>query len=215
MIIEEIMQTNIVTLTADQTIEEAMILIKKKGIRHIPIVNNQNELIGLVSDRDIRDASPSIFHSEEHLEDLQKPISTIMVKDVITGSSLDFVEEVSAIFYEHRIGCLPIIRDKKLAGIVTETDMLYTLVQLTGADQPSTRIEVMVDNRAGMLSEVCTSIKKYKVNIISVLVYPYKNDLSKKVLVFRVQTMNPLNIIKELTNKGYVVSWPTIPGETL
>ncbi len=52
---------------------------------------------------------------------------------MITGHPLDFVEEVAALFYEHRISCLPILKEKKLVGIITETDLLYTLTQLTGA----------------------------------------------------------------------------------
>ncbi|WP_027409628.1 acetoin utilization AcuB family protein [Anoxybacteroides tepidamans] len=210
MIVEQIMKTNVTTLQPYNTIAEAAQLLKQQHIRHIPIVDDDNCLIGLVTDRDIRDASPSIFHVADRLEDLQKPVSTIMKTDVITGHPLDFVEEVAALFFEHRISCLPIVKDGKLIGIITETDLLHTLVQLTGAHQPSSQIEVKVPNLSGILSEVAAIFGKRNINISSVLVYP-DQDEHYKILVFRIQTMNPIGIISDLKNAGYTVLWPSLP----
>jgi acetoin utilization protein AcuB len=89
--------------------------------------------------------------------------------------------------------------------------LLHTFVQLTGANQPGSQIEVKVPNVAGMLSEVSDVFRKNKVNIASVLVYPDKDERFK-VLVFRVQTMNPMALIEELDKEGYTVLWPNIPG---
>ncbi|NSL51318.1 acetoin utilization AcuB family protein [Calidifontibacillus erzurumensis] len=214
MIIEEIMNRKVFTMKPHETIEKAIELMHKNRIRHIPIVDENDHVIGIVTDRDIRDASPSIFHYEEHLEDLQKPIASIMTENVITGHPLDFVEEVCTMFYEHNIGCLPITSEGKLVGIVTETDMLHTLVKLMGADQPSSLIEVRVDNKLGQLSEVSKIFSENKINIISVLVYPDKNDNSSKILLFRIQTMNPTKVIGKLKERGYTVLWPNLPGVT-
>ncbi|WLR50240.1 acetoin utilization AcuB family protein [Bacillus tianshenii] len=211
MIVEEIMSKDIVTLLPDDTIEKACEIIHSNSVRHIPIVDTDYHVLGIVSDRDIRDVSPSIFHSEEHMEDLKKPIASIMTEDVITGHPLDFVEDICSIFYEHHIGCLPIVSEGKLVGIVTETDMLHTLVELTGADQPSSLLEIKVKNRAGVLTDVASVFRKNKINIISVLVYPDKSD-NYKILVFRVQTMNPTHVIEDLKNEGYHVLWPNLPG---
>ncbi|KXG08868.1 Inosine-5'-monophosphate dehydrogenase [Anoxybacillus sp. P3H1B] len=211
MIVEQIMKTNIFTLHPNSTITDAINLVKQKRIRHIPIVDEEQRILGIVTDRDIRDASPSIFHAHEHLEDFEKPISTLMKTDVITGHPLDFVEEIAALFYEHRISCLPIETDGKLVGMVTETDLLYTLVQLTGAHQPGSQIEVKVPNYSGMLSEVAAVFAKRNMNISSVLVYP-DSDERYKILVFRIQTMNPTGIIADLKNAGYTVLWPNLPG---
>lgn len=211
MIVEQIMKKDIVTLTPDATIAEAIKKMAEHRIRHIPIVAENDLLAGIVSDRDIKDASPSIFQLSENKETLNKPLKSIMKTDAITGHPLDFVEEISSIFYEHKIGCLPIIKHGKLVGIVTETDLLHTFVQLTGANQPGSQIEVKVPNVAGMLSEVSDVFRKSKVNIASVLVYPDKDERFK-VLVFRVQTMNPMALIEDLNKEGYTVLWPNIPG---
>jgi acetoin utilization protein AcuB len=210
MIIEQIMKRNVITVLETSTIKEAMQLIELHQIRHLPIVNEKKQLVGIVSDSDIRDASPSIFHFTDHLEDFMKPISSIMKKHVITAHPLDFVEEVSTLFYEHYIGCLPILEGDQLVGIVTETDMLHTLVELMGAHQPSSHIEVKVENITGKLSDIASIFKDLKVNITSVLVYPY-GDPAFKVLVFRVQTIDPRKVVKVIEEKGYDVIWPSEP----
>ncbi|MBM7701188.1 acetoin utilization AcuB family protein [Metabacillus iocasae] len=214
MIVEEMMIQDVITLRPTNTIEEAIKLLEEHKIRHIPIVNDHNELAGIISDRDVRDASPSIFHRNTHLEDLQQPIQSIMKTSVITAHPLDFVEEVASVFYEYQIGCLPITKNNKLVGIITERDLLHTLIQLTGAHQPGSQIEVKVENKAGVLSEVTSMFRKHKINILSVLVYPDKDD-RYKVIVFRIQTLNPTVIITELKQEGYDVLWPNLPGISL
>jgi acetoin utilization protein AcuB len=205
------MKRKVITLTHTSTIKDAMQLLELHQIRHIPIVDDNNKLVGIISDSDIRDASPSIFHFTDHLEDFLKPISSIMKTNVITAHPLDFVEEVSTLFYEHHIGCLPILDDGELVGIVTETDMLHTLVELMGAHQPSSHIEVKVENITGKLSDIAAIFKDLKVNITSVLVYPHQNP-AFKILVFRVQTIDPRRVVKVIEENGYDVMWPSEPG---
>jgi acetoin utilization protein AcuB len=215
MIVEEIMKTEIATLFPTNTIADAMELMEVKHIRHIPIVNAENHLVGLVTVAKIREATPSIFHANEHLEDMKKTIDSIMEHDVITGHPLDFVEEVAGLFYEHKISCMPIINNQKLVGIITETDLLRTMVELTGVNQPGSQIEIKVPNITGVLSDIAGVISKRKANILSVMVYPDKEDNHNKIIVVRVQLMNPTGLIEDLKKAGYHVPWPNLPGITL
>lgn len=212
MLVEEIMKEKVITLSPEETIEKALKLLHEHHIRHIPIINKDNEVIGIVSDRDVRDASPSIFDKETHHEELKNPIRSIMTSPVTTVHPLDFVEEVASIFYEQEIACVPVTRDEKLVGIITEKDMLYTLIQLTGTHVQSSQIEVKVINKPGILPQVTQVFGKRKVNISSVLIYPYKPDPKYKIIVVRIQTMNPLPTIEDLKSEGYEVLWPQMPG---
>jgi acetoin utilization protein AcuB len=212
MIVEEIMNSDVTYLTPTDSISQAILLMASKKIRHIPIIDHQKHVVGLITDRDIKDAAPSIFRANDNKEDLEKPLSSIMKINVITGHPLDFVEEIAALFYEHKISCMPIIKDKCLVGIVTETDLLHTLVELTGAHQPGSQIEVKVPNKAGMLLDITAIIKNHKANIQSVLVYPDKKDINFKIIVIRVQTMNPVAVIEDLKLAGHTVLWPNLPG---
>lgn len=173
------------TLSSEDPISLALTTMKKNRIRHIPIVNDANHLVGIITERDVKDASPSIFQLELKEDFLNKPIKEVMSTNLITGHPLDFVEEIAATLMENRIGCLPIIQDKQLVGLITESDLLHTFVKLTGADQPASHIEIKVQNKAGMLAQVAS--------------------------VFRVQTMNVTLIINDLKAEGYQVLWPDIP----
>lgn len=212
MIVEEIMKTELITLSKDHTIEDACRLMEEKRIRHLPIIDENQFLVGLVTDRDIRDAMPSRYLCDSDPDILKNSLQSLMTTELITSHPLDFVEEIAALFYEHSIGCLPIVNDRKLVGIVTETDLLHTLIALTGAHQPGSQIEVKVANKGGMLNSVASIISARKANISSVLVYPYQKDDRYKILVFRVQTMNPINIIEDLKKAGFHVLWPNMPG---
>ena len=213
MIIEEIMTTNIITLGTEQTILDAYSLMIQHNIRHLPIVDQEQHLIGIVSDRDIRDASPSILNNNNHQDNvLQLPIKTIMKTDLITGHPLDFVEEIGAIFYEHKINCLPIVKNRKLVGIITHSDLLHSLIELTGAHQPGSQIEIKVENQAGVLYKITKVFHDRKAKILSILMYPDKKNEKFKVVVLRVQTINPTLIIDDLKNAGYEVLWPNLPG---
>jgi acetoin utilization protein AcuB len=212
MIVEDIMKVDVAALSPDHSIAEALRLMNDRKIRHLPIIDSERRLVGIISDRDIRDAAPSIFQLDADRSELGKPLKTIMKTDIITGHPLDFAEEIAAVLYEHNIGCVPIVKEGTLVGIVTETDLLYTLVELTGANQPGSQIEVRVPNRAGVLSDLTEVFKDRKVNIQSVLVYPDKQDEQYKIIVLRVGTMNPQTLISDLKKAGYHVLWPNVQG---
>ncbi|WP_227396601.1 acetoin utilization AcuB family protein [Jeotgalibacillus aurantiacus] len=215
MIIEDMMVRDVHTLAPDSTLEEAIELMAKEKIRHVPVIDVNRKVVGIVTDRDIKEFSPSPFQTENREKLFQTKVLDMMTTPVITGHPLDFVEEVAVIFMEEQIGCLPIVSEDQLVGMITETDILHTLIQLTGATQPGSQIEVKVPNKQGMLYEVAGIIRKNHSNIHSVLVYPYKQDESYKILVFRVQTMNPMSVIDDLREEGHEVLWPNLPTNPL
>lgn len=210
MLIEEIMKTDVHTLSSDQTVQEVLELFEENRIRHVPIVDN-GKVVGIVSERDLKEALPSRFTVAPKGLPYKKKIQEIMTKNPVTAHPLDFVEEVALIFYEQQIGCLPVISDNKLVGILTETDLLYTYIELTGAHQPGSQIEVRVKDRSGVLYEVSKVFHNQQINVLSILVYPDRENKDQKILVFRVQTMNPLALISDLRKEGFDVLWPDMP----
>jgi len=210
MLVEEIMKTDVFTLSSDQTVQDVMDLFKEKRIRHAPIVDD-GKVVGIVTDRDLKDAVPSRFTVAPKGEPYKKKVAEIMTPNPVTTHPLDFVEEVAMIFYEQKIGCIPVVSNDELVGFLTETDLLYTFIELTGAHQPGSQIEVRVENRSGILYEVSKVFHEQNVNVLSVLVYPHRENNSNKILVFRVQTMNPLAIINDLKKEGFDVLWPNMP----
>ncbi|OCA92225.1 acetoin utilization AcuB family protein [Pseudobacillus wudalianchiensis] len=212
MIVEQIMQQTVYTLSPDDKIGTALQLFRDKKIRHVPIVDEKGALVGIVTDRDVKDSTPSILKKDLSEEELNKPLSLIMQRDVVTGHPLDFVEDIAAVFYEYNIGCMPIVQGGEIVGIVTETDVLHTFVELTGANQPGSRIEIKLPNKPGELFDVVSILNKRRANIHSVLVYPDKEDENSKIVVFRVRMMNPIGVIDDLKKEGHDVLWPNMPG---
>ncbi|MDN7227120.1 acetoin utilization AcuB family protein [Planococcus liqunii] len=210
MLIEEIMKTDVYTLQPGQTVQDVVDLFEEKRIRHAPVVDG-GKVVGVVTERDLKDALPSRFSVSPKINAYEKLVSEIMAKNPITAHPMDFVEESALIFYEQKIGCLPVVSQDKLVGFLTETDLLYKYIELTGAHQPGSHIEIRVPNRSGILYEVSKVFYNQHVNVLSVLVYPDKKNSSNKILVFRVQTMNPLAIINDLKKEGFDVLWPNTP----
>ncbi|MBL4966062.1 MULTISPECIES: acetoin utilization AcuB family protein [Bacillus] len=208
MIVEQIMKKDVITLTKTDTLETAIHKLKEFHIRHLPVINEDRHVIGMITDRDMKQASPSIFEESKRSRFLTRSVESIMKKDVVCAHPLDFVEEISAVFYEHGIGCLPVVQHQKLIGILTKTDLLRTFVKLTGADQPGSQVEIKVNDITKSLADVSGLCQRLQVKILSVLVYPH-DDSGAKVLVFRVKTMNPLPFLQELKKNGHLIVWPS------
>lgn len=215
MLIEEIMKREVITLSPDHTINDALAIMKEHKIRHLPIVSEKGEVLGLITDRDLKDAVPSLYSDTKNENVYKKTLAEIMKRNVILGHPMDFVEETAVVFYDNQIGCLPIVSNSKLVGIVTETDLLYKYIELTGAHQPGSQIEVRVPNIPGILFEVSKVFHEHKMNVLSVLVYPDKENEDNKILVIRIKTMNPLKVIQGLRDSGFEVLWPNVPGISL
>ncbi|MCR6546044.1 CBS and ACT domain-containing protein [Dehalobacterium formicoaceticum] len=206
MIVKEIMKTDLKTVLPSATIYDAVRIMKTHNLRHLPVVNESFHLLGIISDRDLRDEGVDVFQMEDNNE-LQNAVSKVMSTNLITGTPLDFIEEAAALLYEFKIGCLPIVLNKKLVGIITGTDILNTFVQITGSHKPSSRIEIRIPNIPGILCPITYVFQRRRLNIISILLYPAEDEKHDR-LVIRVQAMNTDAIVKELKEEGFDVIWP-------
>ena len=214
MIVEEIMNTKLHTLSPDNIVRDAVNLMRDKKIRHLPIINAEREVVGIVTEHDIKNALPSSLRENPNSSIYDEPISSIMTKNPIVGHPLDFVEELALTFYDSKISCVPIVSSGQLVGIVTTSDLLYTFIELTNAHQPSSKVDIRVTDRPGTLYEITKIFKDNHANVLSVLIYPDGNNEKSRILSVRLQVINPLSIIEDLRKQGYDVLWPNLPGVT-
>lgn len=215
MIVEEIMNDEPYTLAPTNTVLEALKLMREKKVRHLPVIDNEHHVLGVITERDIKEALPSPLKDEPNSPVFRAKVEDIMIKNPLVGHPLDFVEEVALTFYETKIGCLPIVSGGKLVGIVTTTDLLYTYIELTGATEPGSKIEIRVCDTPGVLFEITKIFNLHHANVQSVLVYPDSENTQNKILSVRVKTLNPLAIIENLRKEGFDVLWPNLPGVSL
>lgn len=215
MIVEEIMNDKPYTLAPTNTVQEALKIMREKKVRHLPVVDDEHHVLGVITERDIKEVLPSSLQDEPNSPIFNAKVEDIMVKDPLIGHPLDFVEEVALTFYESKIGCLPIVSGGKLVGIVTTTDLLYTYIELTGATEPGSKIEIRVSDTPGVLFEITKIFHQHHANVQSVLVYPDSENTQNKILSVRVKTLNPLAMIEDLRKEGFDVLWPNLPGVSL
>ena len=196
------MKTNPVTVSSDTKLSEAYRLMNEKSIRHLPVTDN-NKLVGIVTDRDLRLATSKLA---EHPFDPETEVEKIMSHPVRTSGPNDPVESATQIMREMKIGCLPVVDDMELVGIVTITDLLDALLKLTGVHQPSGRLDVRLSDKPGELAKLTALLAECKVNIHSILSYPEKDQ--KLRLVLRVGTIEMKRLAQTICNAGFEVIWP-------
>ncbi|GAB2554038.1 CBS and ACT domain-containing protein [Gracilibacillus alcaliphilus] len=213
MLVKDIMKRDVITITEEDTVATALQLLQKHHIRHIPVIDEKKQVIGIVSDRDVRDASPSILDAERDETILTRSIKEVMTSPVVTTHPLEFFEEVATIFYQKEFACLPVVRNKQLVGMITEKDMLQTFIQLTGTHSPSTQMELKVPDRVGVLADVCQYFKQHHIKIVSVYGYPDPKTAGYKVLVFRIQTINPMPVIRAFEESEFDILYPYLEDQ--
>jgi acetoin utilization protein AcuB len=133
-----------------------------------------------------------------------------MVRNVVTTSADTPIELAARELYEHRIGCLPVMDGDTLIGILTETDVLRSFVELFGHGEPSSRLEIRIPNRPGELARVVRLIGiDQKLNITGMVVPPLTGTTDAMAIV-HVATLDPRNVIEALRKLGYKVGWPSL-----
>ena len=214
LLVRDWMAREVVTVETGTTAAEALALCRKHGIRHLPVLEG-GWLIGVISDRDLRSATPALGDPSraEALERIQ--VGDEMLRDVVTARPEDPVEDAAAAMYKGKIGCLPVVDGDDLVGIVTSSDVMRALARLVGVHEPGSRLEAALPDRPGSLAEIAGITRDAGVNIVSVLVAPRPDGAGQRIAVLRLATIDPRGIVEELGEAGYPVLWPpaTHPGE--
>jgi len=218
LLVRDWMTRNLVTLSPEASVAEALTLCRERRIRHIPILE-EGRLVGIVSDRDLRDASPALGDAQR-ASALQKiRVGDVMTREVSTADPQDSIENLAQEMYELKIGSLPVVAEgpmvdeglvavaeEELMGIVTSSDVMRALVTLAGLPEPGCRIEVRAPNRAGILAEVAGKIQDLEVDIFSVLSDPDRRS-GNRTMVFQLEITDPSSVMQGLKTAGYEVSW--------
>ena len=133
MLVRDFMTTDLTTLREDEALLDAVLIFARSGFRHLPILNG-TQLVGLVTERDVKHYTPSILSgiSPDEYNRLMEstPLSKIMTRNPATIEPNKTIYEAAQILYDRRIGCLPVVEDGELRGIITTSDMLNLLLQL-------------------------------------------------------------------------------------
>ncbi|CAN5436280.1 MAG: CBS and ACT domain-containing protein [Rubrobacteraceae bacterium] len=221
LLVGDHMTREVITTTPDATAAKVLGLCRERRIRHMPVVGENGRLVGMVSDRDLRSATPALGNParSEALERIT--VSEAMMREVLTAAPNDPIEEAANEMRERSIGCLPVVDGGNLVGILTTSDVMAALVYLVGAHEPGSRLEIAMPDRPGSLAGVSGAFGELGVNIVAaatghrreppVNAPPGSGDSPWRVAVFRVDTIDPTASIDFLEKAGYEVI-PPKPG---
>jgi acetoin utilization protein AcuB len=174
MLISEWMSRDVITVTPDTSMMKASKILKEKGIRRLPVVDENGKMVGIVTDRDIKEASPSKATTLD-VHELYYLLSEIKIKDIMTKNPFcvnenGTVEKAAVVMREKKVEGLPVVDDDdKVVGIITETDIFNVMIDITGVYQGGLQMGFQLPNTPGSLKEVLTDLRASKARIISIL----------------------------------------------
>ncbi len=172
MFVKDRMSHPVITVEPDTPIMEAREIMRREKIRRLPVVDKEGNLVGIVTEKDILNASPSaattlsIWELNYLLSKVK--VEEVMTRDVITTTEDTPLEEAARLIADHKIGALPVVRGRKIVGIITESDLFRVFLELMGARVPGVRLTVCMPDVPGQLAKISQAIAEVGGNIVSV-----------------------------------------------
>lgn len=170
MLVGERMSHPIISITPDMPVHDALNLFKREHIRRAPVVKD-GKLVGIVSDKDLLNASPSPATSlsiwEMNYLMSKITVSEVMTKKVLTVNEDTPIEEAARIMADNKIGGLPVMRDDHVVGIITETDLFKIFLELMGAREKGVRVTALIEEKPGQLAKITEAIAKGGGNFVA------------------------------------------------
>ncbi len=190
MYVGTVMRTELTTVAPGTTLVAAQEILEQKKINHLLIVDARNELLGIVSDRDLKKswASSATTLSKNELIYLldQVTVADIMTKKTLTITAATTIERAALLMNQHRINALPVLEDEELVGIITSRDVMRVLLEAVGLETDSSRLTILVKDRIGVISDISQSLRAEGINIRSLFTWPEKTHPGVYYLVVRV-----------------------------
>jgi len=209
MYVGRIMHTNLITISPKATLVEARELIDKWAIDHLLVVNDKGKLVGILSDRDLKQywASPATTLSTHELSFLLEKIlvEMIMVKTVVTITTETTIERGAFIMQTNNINSLPVMENDELVGIITSTDVMGVLLDAIGMSEESVRVCVLVRDKIGTIADVAAILRDQQINIESLITCPLKNYPEINQLLIRLSGEDGPRAVAILNKKKYKV----------
>ncbi len=213
MFVSETMNTNLVSIAPETKLSEVRTLMKDNNFRHLPVVDKDDKLIGIVTDRDMRDASPSSLLSDEEYQRtldrvMEHTVSEIMTKDPLTISVYFTLQDTLMVMGSRKVGALPVVdEDGYLKGIMSTRDLLKAFVNVMGIGEPGTLLCILVNEEPGQLKKIVDIVTEENVSMGSVLVARYWDEEKRAIFPYLL-TNNVLKIKQKLLEQGFDLTDP-------
>jgi acetoin utilization protein AcuB len=204
------------TIETGTSLKDALELIRSQPFRHLPVVDEAGKLAGIVTEKDLVYASPSsdltlsVFEIDYLLSRMS--VDQVMKENVVTISPGLPIEEAARVMVDHRIGCLPVVEDDHLIGIISDTDIFQVFVEGLGGGHPSLRITVVIPEEVGSLARTLESIASLGGNIHTLGTF-WGEMPEDRIIALRVEGVESDVLIDALRKTGIEVSQVWQPAD--
>ena len=195
MLVGQIMSQKIVTISPDKRVGQALKLMQKHQIRHVPVMEH-DRMVGWITSRDLREVLLASM-----LEEIK--VGDVMVQAPLSVTPDTEVEEAARLTHEHKIGGMPVMQGEKLVGVITMLDLISAFIAMLGLLKSSSRLDLLLPNRSEALDAATRFIKEAGGKVINVALGPTKGD--QRPYYFRLEKVNLEPIVNTLKQQGYVV----------
>lgn len=208
MFVIESMKTDLIAVRPQAKLSEAAALMQKGNFRHLPVVNEDNKLVGIITDRDMRDAYPSSLLDEETYQQtldkvMQHTVEEVMTKNPLTIAPYYTLQDTLLMVGQKKVGALPVIDEEgRLKGIMSTRDLLRAFVNIMGIGEPGTLLCILVKEQPGQLKKIVDIATEENVSMGSVLV-ARGWDKEKRAIFPYLLTNNVISIKKKLLALGF------------
>jgi acetoin utilization protein AcuB len=197
-----------VTVPPQATVAAARSAMRRGRFRHLPVVAG-GELVGVVAEGDLQAGPGAPLEVVEALA--ERPLTEVMSAQPVTVWPDEPVEVAARLLVEHAIGCLPVVADEGLVGILTESDLFGVLLRLLGGGEPSSRITLVLPDVPGALGRAMTVVGQLGVNLLTVVTEPGPEPGTRGV-VLRAGTINAAPVVAALVAAGFPATGPGRPA---
>jgi len=215
MLIRDWMTSDVIAVSAETSMLKAGKLMKEHDIRRLPVIDDDRRVIGIVSDRDVKAASPSKATTLD-MHEVYYLLSELKIKDIMTPNpltveELDTVERVALLMLEKGFGGLPVVdSDRKLIGIITDHDIFKVLVSITGVRAGGVQLAFRLPDRPGEMRPIFDALRENQASIISVLSSNNEDSSEERNIYLRIRPMERSQedaLINVLKKRFSLVYW--------
>ena len=213
MFVSKSMTRKVITVGPDAGILEASDLMTRHGIRHLPVVQPERRLIGIVTDRDIRSSLPPSHLPGSDSEETRRRVAGLKVQDIMTRDPVavspnDTLQDVLLLIQKIRVGAFPVVdAGGILKGIISVRDLLRAFINVLGIGEPGTLLGILVEDRVGQMKKIVDAVTEEEISFGSILVARYWEEGKRAVFPYLL-TNNVAPVKRKLQQMGYTLIDP-------
>ena len=213
MFVSKSMTRKVITIDPEAGILDAQDLMTQHSIRHLPVIDADSKVIGIVTDRDIRSAVPYELIKNHHMNKEREKVAAIKVKEIMTTDPIVIspshtIQDALLLIQREKVGAFPVVDEEgKLKGILSVRDLLRAFINVFGIGEPGTLLGILSENKIGQMKKIVDAITEENISFGSILVARYWDK--EKRAIFPYLLTNKVGTIKrKLEGLGFEILDP-------